>query len=126
MMVNKESYNQIPSYFSCVLKAFELTNSAETIKESANRISVNMAKPRMSVVVKMREEVTPSFSKGKQELFAKLKEIFNLTKIRKDIIKMIKLDGTGAALQMEISKFIYILNELLFILEIFFIDIFLN
>jgi hypothetical protein len=112
MLVNGKMQQKIPVFFSCLLKAFQLSNSMPPKNLNAKKNSLNMVNENKCssigkedhLTTRIRNTISNSENSEKVELFKRLQRLFNLNKITKNIVKMMMINSTPSQLKKEISN----------------------
>ena len=108
MLVNGKMHQKIPVFFSCLLKAFQLSNSMPPKSLKAKKTSLNIVTESQSSSFKARNTVSDAQNTEKMELFKRLQRLFNLNKITKNIVKLMMANSTPSQLKREISTVFFI------------------
>lgn len=105
MLVNGKMYQKIPVFFSCLLKAFLLSNSMPPKNIKTKKHSLHISNENNNIdTKKSRNTFTNVMSNEKAKLFQRLHRLFNLNKITKNIVKMLMMSNSASQLKKEISK----------------------
>ena len=106
MLVNGKMQQKIPVFFSCLLKAFQLSNSIPPRVNNQHKASLNIANnTNREIGTKARNTTANTIGKEKMELFKKLHHLFNLNKITKNIVKLLMMHNSGSQIKKEISNY---------------------
>lgn len=95
MLVNGKMQQKIPHFFSCLLKAFQLSNSMPP-----KRSVLNAQNGPANGLAGKSKAISPE----KAALFKRLHDLFNLNKITAGIVKLLMLNHSSDHFKEEISK----------------------
>jgi hypothetical protein len=105
MLVNGKMQQKIPVFFSCLLKAFQLSNSLPPKTNIGKKTSLNLNLTSSNGnQLKSRNTTANTIANDKDALFRKLHHLFNLNKITKNIVKLLMVKSSASHLKTEISK----------------------